>query len=226
LEVIVKKAGFILPFLAMLPLSGQSWEVGAFVGQQTLNSGTLTYSGGTTSFDPDKKTVYGVRLGRSLVDLGPMLVQLTLGGQGAAKTPVKQTDTAPEVTVIPNGQARMLSLPTGAATAVTVSGGELKTSHVSVGAMVNFKAFWAVGAGIEYRFEKIDSGVSSVNYARPWARVNAGISIPAPFLKPFVGVEADFPLASKKIEDAGSNEDILKALAPKGQVGIYAGIRF
>ena len=106
-------------------------------------------------------------------------------------------------------------------TAKLTSGTDFKNSHFSVGAMANFKAYVSTGVGLEYRFEKLDTGTST-NYGRPWARANVGIAIPSPVLKPFIGLEADIPLTSTK----GSLVTQAKDMAPKSQIGIYGGIRF
>jgi hypothetical protein len=146
---------------------------------------------------PESKTIASARLGYSLIDLGPALFQLTAGFQPESKT-----------TIVSN-----------------VGNGELKQSHWSVGAMFNFKALVAIGAGIEYRSEKLDDGTISTTYGRPWARVNAGLAFPTPLVKPFIGLEVAVPLASKSNE-IGSSEDALKSIAPKMQIGVYGGIRF
>lgn len=67
---------------------------------------------------------------------------------------------------------------------------------------------------------------TSTNYARPWLRLNLGMAIPTPGVKPFFGVEGDLALVSKSVDINSSNEDMLKGLAPKSQIGVYAGIRF
>ncbi|MBI3130166.1 MAG: hypothetical protein HYZ13_02305 [Acidobacteria bacterium] len=148
--------------------------------------------------EPESKTVTGARFGYSIVDIGPALFQLTAGFQPEAKTSVKSS---------------------------LGSGGELKHKHYSMGAMFNFKAGVAIGAGLEYRFEKLDDGSTSTNYGRPWMRANVGFAFPTPLVKPFVGLEVAAPLTSKSNE-TGSAEDVLKSVAPKMQVGIYAGLRF
>jgi len=58
--------------------------------------------------------------------------------------------------------------------------------------------------------------------------VNAGFAIPSPVVKPFVGLEVAFPLTTKSsgVDSSASTADALKAMAPKSQFGLYAGIRF
>ncbi|HJV21404.1 MAG TPA: hypothetical protein VJ570_01855, partial [Holophagaceae bacterium] len=106
---------------------------------------------------------------------------------------------------------------------------EYSQKHWSVGAMFNFKAMVAFGAGLEYRSESLDitgtGGAFSTTYGRPWARANVGFAFPTPIVKPFVGLEVAAPLSSKSNE-TGSPEDVAKSLAPKMQIGLYGGIRF
>lgn len=189
--------------LASLPACAQDYEVGVFLGQNTYRSQTIV----GTEFKPETKSVAAARLGFSIVDLGPALFQFTVGYQPKAKT-------AMEV----NGAA---------------SGLDYGHQYWSAGLMFNFKAFVAVGAGVEYRGEKLSlegPGVNqSTTYGRPWARINVGFSFPTPFVKPFVGVEAAAPLSSTSVTDAEYLSDpdkALKAHAPNFQVGVYGGIRF
>ncbi|HJW72484.1 MAG TPA: hypothetical protein VJ486_06465 [Geothrix sp.] len=180
--------------------------VAAPLGAQSFEAGVFigqqtykefNYLGFTAK--PDSKTVASARLGYSIVDLGPALFQITAGFQPESKANI--TNNA----------------------GVT---GELKQSHWSVGAMFNFKAVVAFGAGVEYRSEKLDDGAgTSTTYGRPWARVNAGLAFPTPLVKPFIGLEVAAPLSSKS-NDVASPEDGLKSMAPKMQIGVYGGIRF
>jgi hypothetical protein len=108
-------------------------------------------------------------------------------------------------------------------------GDKFQHQHVSVGAMFNFKAMVAFGAGLEYRLEKLNgtnSGLSDTSYNRPWLRANAGYAFPSPVVKPFVGLEVALPLTSKSFDRAATDEENMKAFAPKLQIGLYAGIRF
>lgn len=186
-----------IPFLLVAaPLAAQSFEVGLFVGQQSHKS--------VNDFGPevkvDSKTVVGLRAGYSIVDLGPALLQITAGYQPESKSAIK----------------------VGGFGVVN----DYKQSHWSVGAMFNFKAVVAIGAGLEYRSEKLTADVDSTTYGRPWARVNAGLAFPSPLVKPFIGLEVAVPLVSKSFDVAASDSENLKSLAPKMQIGIYAGLRF
>lgn len=200
----MKKMSLLL-VLAAVPLSAQSFEAGLFIGQQSYKS----FSDAGTTVEPAKKTVTGVRLGYSLLDLGPALLQVTAGYQPEAKTTIEANGT-------------------------TVPGFEGTQKHWSVGAMFNFKAFVAIGAGVEYRSESLGfkgPGTDiSTTYGRPWARANVGFAFPTPIVKPFIGLEVAVPLVSTSPSTAeyfGPDDSVaLKAHAPKMQIGIYGGIRF
>jgi hypothetical protein len=200
----MKKSVVALALLLGAPLAAQSFEVGLFLGQQQYPSPHVDWFPGVTlQNNLDNKTVYGARFAYSVVDLGPSLIQLTAGYQPEVKSTVNST-----LGGSPAGQY------------------ELKQSHWSIGAMFNFKAVVAVGAGLEYRSEKLSDESDSTTYNRPWIRANVGYAIHSPLVKPFFGVEVAFPLTSKKLELSSSNADALKSMAPKSQFGIYAGIRF
>ena len=193
----------VLLALTTLPLCAQDYEAGIFLGQTTFR--TQTVAG--TEFEPETKTIGMARLGFSVVDIGPALFQVTVGYQPKAKTAFDA-----------NGA------PTPR---------QYGDEAWAAGVMFNFKAFVAVGAGLEYRAERLSfegPGVSqNTTYARPWARFNVGLSFPLPIVKPFVGVEAAAPLSSTSITSADYVSDPDKALkshAPSFQVGVYGGIRF
>lgn len=196
----MKKLMLPLALVATAPLAAQDVELGVFIGQQTFNSFSVV----GTKVEPEKKTVVGARFGYSLVDIGPALFQLTAGYQPESKS-------AYEI----NGS--------------TASGAEFSHKHWSVGAMFNFKAFVAVGAGVEYRSESLAStgGTKpSTTYGRPWGRVNVGFAFPTPIVKPFVGLEVAAPFTSTSVTATSSTEEVLKGNAPKLQIGLYGGIRF
>lgn len=195
---------FLPLLLVAAPLGAQSFEVGVFLGKQSYKDFDVSTGVGNIAIRTDSKTVASARFGYSVVDLGPALFQLTAGFQPTSTTTGTATSNIPGVS----------------------GTGDLKQGHWSVGAMFNFKAFVAVGAGVEYRSEKLDDGAgTSTTYGRPWARLNAGLAFPTPLVKPFIGLEVAVPLASKSNE-YGSPEDMLKSVAPKMQIGVYGGIRF
>lgn len=202
----MKKAAWCLGFLLAAPLAAQSFELGVFAGQQSYKSYSLVADpANSVSVSIDSKTVYGARFGYSVVDFGPALFQLTAGYQ-------------PESTATGKSTIVLGGTP-------VYSQGDYKEGHWSVGAMFNFKALVAIGAGVEFRSESLKTDTDSTTYNRPWARFNVGYAFPTPLVKPFIGVEADFPLTSKSNE-TGSTADMLKSLAPKAQIGVYGGIRF
>lgn len=193
----MKKLILPLALLSVAPLAAQSFEVGVFAGQQSFKS----YDDAGAKVEPAKKTVVGARFGYSIVDLGPALFQLTAGYQPEVKTDVEV-----------NGNA--------------IPGVEFKQKHWSVGAMFNFKAGVAIGAGVEFRNETLSAGPDSTTYGRPWARANIGFAFPTPLVKPFIGLEVAAPMTSKSYDPTASDAENLKSVAPKMQVGLYAGLRF
>jgi hypothetical protein len=203
----MKKQTIALALILGTPLAAQTFEVGVFVGQQQYPSPHAEVAPGTTlRMEADNKTVYAARFGFSVVDLGPALLQLTAGFQPEVKSTTKASlGGSPYI-------------------------GTFKENHWSAGAMLNFKALVALGAGLEFRSERLsgdlDGASDSTTYNRVWVRLNAGYAIPTPVVKPFFGVEAAFPLSNKSLEVTSTNSDALKSLAPKSQIGVYAGIRF
>jgi len=200
----MKIPAIALTVLCGCPLAAQAYEVGLFVGQQSYPSPHVDVAPGTTKqvYATDQ-VVYGARFGYTLTDLGPASFQLTAGLQPEFKSTL-----------------------TASISGVPVPGeGELKQSFWSAGAMFNFKALVAVGAGLEFRSERLSETGDSTTYNRVWARVNAGYAFPTPAVKPFIGVEAVFPLSTTD-NNFSTTADLLKSLAPRSQVGVYAGIRF
>ena len=196
-ETPVKKRLLPLLIAIAVPLAAQSYELGLNISRQAYPSHTEL---GAFKFEPQDKTVVAGRFGYSFFDLGPALFQVTAVYQPKVDTEIRL-----------NG---------------TNTGTSLGDEYWGVGAMFNFKALVAVGAGVAYRSEKLTGPSASTTYGRPWARVNVGYAFPTPLVKPFIGLEVAAPLTTKSYNDALTSEDILKSFAPKLQVGIYGGIRF
>lgn len=197
----MKKTFFIF-VLAAMPMAAQSWEIGAFVGQQTYDK--FTAAGVETK--PESKVVSAVRIGYAVVDFGPTLLQVNAGAQLKSSSEVKF-----------NGNA---------------IGVKLDHQATSLGLALIFKAGVSASVGIDYRWDKLEGSFLGVNssttYGRPWLRGNIGYAFPTPVVKPFVGLEVAGTLSSKTVSDFGpsTDEEALKGLAPKLQFGVYFGIRF
>jgi hypothetical protein len=207
----MRRLAWILTLLA-LPLSAQNWEVGVFAGQQAYH--TISFQEptlGSVEFKPDDKVVGALRLGYAMADLGPCLLQINAGYQFKASSDIKASAAGVEAVV-----------------------GKLDHTAPSLGLAFIFKAVVSASVGVDYRWEKLEGTISglpgsaSTTYGRGWVRGNVGYAIPTPSLKPFIGVEVAAPLASTSVGAAGpaTDEEALKALAPKLQAGLYLGLRF
>jgi hypothetical protein len=190
-----------LALIAALPAAAQDYELGLFVGQQSYHS----QKAGSLDIKGKNQTVLAARFGYSVIDLGPALFQLTAGYQPKVSSNIEA-----------NGADIGL---------------KLEHQYWSVGAMFNFKAVVAVGAGLEYRSEKLSipgGNGSDATYGRPWAKVSFGYAFPTPLVKPFIGLEVAAPLVSESTESPLYVGAVLdrKTLAPKLQIGLYGGIRF
>ncbi len=109
--------------------------------------------------------------------------------------------------------------------------GELDNQYWAAGAIVNWKLLVNVGAGVEYRSEKLSwrstapaLGNGDTTQGRTWARLNVGFSIPTPVVSPFFALEVAAPLSKK--DTTTTPKDFAEALSPQVQIGIYGGIRF
>jgi hypothetical protein len=197
----------LLSFLFLVnPLMGQDYEIGVFWGKQSYKSintqTTAAYYG--EKVDSQSRSVSSIRFGYSIVDLGPFLLQATVGYQPEVKTDTQQwTDTAA-------GSSHF----------------NTKHEYWSVGAMLNLKVFTAVGVGLDYRSENLSIFDTKTTYRRPWVRLNSGVIFPTLQIKPFVGIELSAPLTSSSNDVHSTNEEFLKRTAPKLQIGIYGGVRF
>lgn len=107
--------------------------------------------------------------------------------------------------------------------------GRYGVEYVAAGAQVDFKVLVNLNVGAEMRQERLSwdlgaAGKADSTQTRPWLRAGMGFSIPTPVLSPFVRLEVAIP--ATKEDRAGTSDEIRKALAPRAQVGVYAGIRF
>ena len=213
----MKKSLVLLALASALPLAAQSFEAGVLYTWNPSKAQTLNTGSGSAEIKADTWKAAGLRFGYNFVSVGPMEVQ------GNATV---QFNNSQNVLVNGNAAAPPMSI-------------KEDYKYWAVGAAVNWNFLVRVGVGLEYRSEKLNFDQSnagttqfsgSTTYGRPWIRGTAGFTIPAPILKPFVGVEAAFPLTSTSLtyQDLANNDidKLNKSIAPKAQYGIYAGIRF
>ena len=211
----MKKTLALLALASALPLAAQSFEVGALYTWSPGKSQTLSSGGSSIDLKADTWKAAGLRFGYNFVSVGPMEIQ------GNA---TMQFNNSQDIKVSSSGASATL--------------GTEDYKYWAVGAAINWNFLVRAGVGLEYRSESLgftDPSAPQYNksttYGRPWIRGTAGFTIPAPIVKPFIGVEAAFPLASKtlSLSDVGSTpniDNLNKSLAPKAQYGIYVGIRF
>jgi len=195
----MRKSMLLLSLLAVLPAS--AGEVGLLLDKQVGKAQAATgYS--SQKYDAVSPTGLGIRGGFDIVDLKVAALQLN---------------------------ATWHNKTTGDLSYGGTKLGELDNQYIAAGAMVNWKLLVNIGAGVEYRSEKLTfrptTGASTDStLGRPWARVNVGFSIPTPVVSPFFLLEVAAPLSKK--DSTTSAKDLTDALAPQVQVGIYGGIRF
>jgi hypothetical protein len=106
--------------------------------------------------------------------------------------------------------------------------GSYKTQYIALGAQLEWKRLIDLHAGVDVRQEKLSAAAldTSTHYTRPWISAGFGYSIPLSVVKPFVRLEAAYALSHKDLGGTWNEDDLLKAMAPRYQVGIYAGINF
>lgn len=195
----------LVPVLAALPVFAGDLELGVLVDKQYSKAQATTFVGSNVNYESISPTGLGVRVGFDVLDL--KVAALQLNGTWHNKT--------------------TSDLNVGG-----VKRGEFDNQYWAAGAMVNWKLLVNVGAGVEYRSEKLawrnyqpamTPGADSTQ-GRPWARVNVGFSIPTPIVSPFFLFEVAAPLS--KNSSTSTPKDFTEALAPQVQIGIYGGIRF
>ncbi|HEU4952630.1 MAG TPA: hypothetical protein VFT46_11820 [Holophagaceae bacterium] len=213
----MKKTLALLALAGALPLAAQSFEVGALYTWNPGHANTVSVGGPSSEIKADTWKAAGLRVGYNFVSVGPMEFQ----GNATMQFNNKQ-----DITV--NGQS-----------APAPGSFTEEYKYWAVGAAVNWNFLVRLGVGLEYRSERLHfnqsyAGVTqydgATTYGRAWVRGTAGFTIPAPFVKPFIGAEVAFPLSTKSLtaDDLLTNniDNLNKSLAPKAQYGIYAGIRF
>ncbi|WIL20238.1 hypothetical protein [Geothrix sp.] len=188
-----------MSLLAVLPAS--AGEVGLLVDKQAGKAQVATF-GSSQKYDAVSPTGFGIRGGFDVLDLKIAALQLNATWHNKTKGDLTYGGT---------------------------NFGELENQYWAAGAMVNWKLLVNVGAGVEYRSEKLTfrplTGASTDStLGRPWARVNVGFSIPTPVVSPFFLLEVAAPLSKK--DSTSTAKDLTDAMAPQVQVGIYGGIRF
>lgn len=197
-----KKLLVLSALAALAAIPASAGELGVLVDKQVGKAQVASFSG--QKYDAVSPTGFALRGGFDVLDLKVAALQLN---------------------------ATWHNKTTGDLTYGGAKYGELENQYWAVGAMVNWKLLVNVGAGVEYRSEKLTWHSTTAAYGngdttlgRPWARVNVGFSIPTPVVSPFFAVEVAAPLSKK--DTTGTPSDFTEALAPQVQIGVYGGIRF
>ena len=195
----MRKRMLIVPLLAILPAC--AGEVGVLVDKQAGKAQTAAF-GTSQKYDAVSPTGFGIRGGFDVLDLKIAALQLN---------------------------ATWHNKTTGDLTASGTKVGELDNQYWAAGAMVNWKLLVNVGAGVEYRSEKLTwrptaGATTDSTLGRSWAKVNIGFSIPTPLVSPFFLLEVAAPLSKK--DTTATPKDLTDAMAPQVQIGLYGGIRF
>lgn len=205
----MKKQVLALAFLGFLPVTAQSWEVGAFVGQQPFRSGQVTSGTFSAAFDAKDATTYSVRAAYTFSRSGAESLQVTAASlpSQTIHVPVHTRDTSGPI-------ANDWSLP-------------LDYSSLALGASFTHHAVLDVCLGLEARLEKLNGGEGAL-FLRPWGRAAVTYTLPlASRTRPFAGIEAAYALTAQSSFDGNTfSENNLRALAARRQVGVYAGVRF
>lgn len=189
----------LVPVMAVLPVF--AGEVGLLIDKQFGKAQAASFGTGQ-KYDAVSPTGFGIRGGFDVLDLKVAALQVN---------------------------ATWHNKTTGDLNYGGTKYGELENQYWAAGAMVNWKLLVNVGAGVEYRSEKLTfrpTGGASTDstLGRPWARVNVGFSIPTPVVSPFFLLEVAAPLSKK--DATSTTKDLTDALAPQVQIGVYGGIRF
>lgn len=208
----MKSLALLLPLLAVLPLTAQTWEVTVFGGRQTypaVSAGNGSqFEPSSASFATDKKGVLAIRGGWSALEFGEARLQVT-----AAYQPTTSSNQANAVNDPSSGPIPAQAFP-------------YRAGYTAVGAMVRLQALVDLGLGVDFRFEQLSTQGSSTSYDRPWLRATAGWAFTLAAVQPILGLEAAYPLSTKSFQYASGSENALQATAPKSHLGIYAGVRF
>ncbi|MBK7293955.1 MAG: hypothetical protein IPI84_09325 [Holophagaceae bacterium] len=191
----------LVSLLVILPAT--AGEVGLLIDKQAGKAQTAT-AFSTQKFDAVSPTGLGIRGGFDILDLKIAALQVN---------------------------ATWHNKTTGDLSYGGTKYGELDNQYWAAGAMVNWKLLVNVGAGVEYRSEKLTWRSTTPAFTngdttqgRTWARLNIDFSIPTPVVSPFFALEVAAPLSKK--DSTTTAKDLTDALAPQVQIGIYGGIRF
>lgn len=191
----------LVSLLVILPAT--AGEVGLLIDKQAGKAQTAAF-GTSQKYDAVSPTGLGIRGGFDILDLKIAALQVN---------------------------ATWHNKTTGDLSYGGTKYGELDNQYWAAGAMVNWKLLVNVGAGVEYRSEKLTWRSTTPAFTngdttqgRTWARLNIGFSIPTPVVSPFFALEVAAPLSKK--DSTATPKDFAEALAPQVQIGIYGGIRF
>ncbi len=194
----------VRPLALLIAFSGQgllaSGELGILLNKQLgqAQSTSVPYLGRTGSIDAVSPTGMGFRAGFSLINL-------------------KVAELGLEATYHPKAEGDVVLAGTG-------TGQRFSTEYLALGAKVEWKFLLNLYGAMEIRSERLSLGPERVTYSRPWIKAGIGTTLPLPLLTPTFRLE--LAMQTVRDEKTGSASELAKALAPRFQVGLYAGVRF
>lgn len=214
--------------LLALPAFAQSQHVALVFDQTKHEDTTLNTGGPATNLSTDNTTGFGIRYGFTAAHFGPTALEF-------------------EATYRPRGNEKYLQA-NGMEISYANTGGfdEIKMSEEYLAAGVGLSWTQVVDFGfiLEVRQESMDFSLSEAGMTytsrtattRPWLRLHAGYTfqVSAP-VKPFVSLGYDLALSKRQttneeisspLVSAFEGDLLSRAVLPKSQIELQAGIRF
>jgi hypothetical protein len=214
-----------LPLLALLAVPGlakEKWQVG--LGFNTTESDWIEYVGSNptslTNLKRDRRTVPSLQVGYQIKDFGHSDLSLTAEYQ------------------FKSGYDLNLTRLVAGAGGVDGAHGKMTKSYFAPGVMWNFHPTVDIGLGLQYRFERLQGEIASIdthtNYNRPWLNLYLGYTFQNQSkVKPFVALRSSAALMTTNapgylsdLNAAWGQNKLLRSMAGDYESSIQVGVRF
>jgi len=120
--------------------------------------------------------------------------------------------------------------------------GRIGNEYLAIGVQLDVKTPVSLHLGLDIRRESLSnedfgaydaSGVyhlvtpaGNTTVIRPWLKAGIGFSIPLPVASPFLRLEFAYAVKKYSADSTNNGDDFRRAIAPKSQLALYAGVRF
>ena len=206
---------FAIGLVPCLSLHAGNQEVDLVVIKPITQSYTWPGSSISAEVKPHSPTAFVLRYGHDVGGFGSAQIQLQASYHAQSRASIPGFATAPSYTV-----------------REYIQFDDLKNEGLSLGAEAQWRLGIEVGLGCELRYEKLQIGTVQTSQTRPWLSGRFGYSLPMRTMRVVFGLQTGIALTNQgdpsyiRYYGFPEMDTLMKRISPRGEAGLYCGIRF